>query len=123
MPRAHVRFAFPALVGTDRHSQGPSHSRGSDCVQPLYQENGADTSGYAFQWAKRQRSRPTSLRAHDSRSIRGCMEALLVAADFTTVKTVRDRTDITEFDHCLPHLKGSDAGKSGTYTVGPYPAG
>jgi hypothetical protein len=44
--------------------------------------NGADTSGYAFQWVKRQRSRPTSLRAHDSRWIRICMEALLVAADF-----------------------------------------
>ena len=48
------------------------------------------------------------------------MEALLVAADFATVKTVRDRTDITEFDHCLPHLKGSDAGKSGTYAVSSY---
>ena len=69
---------------------------------------------------ERQRSRPISLRAHGSRWIHICMEALLVAADFTTVKTVRDRTDITKFDHCLPHLKGSDAGKSGTYPVSSY---
>jgi len=27
-----------------------------------------------------------------------------------TVKVIRDRMEITEFDHCIPHLKGSDAG-------------
>ncbi len=66
----------------------------------------------------RIRSGSAPVRPHyESTTVAGFVEALLVAADFTTVKTVRDRTEITEFHHCLPHLKGSDAGKSGTYTV------